>query len=61
MKCPQCVIENEKSCVYPGYSTKTLMATHCYYDEDGKFIYYDPNITTTEYKCSRGHEWTENK
>ncbi len=58
-RCPQCVNENKRSSVYPGLQMVTAMAGIAYYDEDGGFHYDDPNIYTTEYKCSNGHEWSE--
>ena len=59
MKCEECVKEGKTSCVYPGMSSTTLLAWQTYYDEDGKFVNDNPNRTTTSYKCSRGHSWTE--
>jgi len=61
MKCPQCQQEGKKSIITIGFSTTTLMSTHAYYDEDGKYHFHNPNITTTEYSCSNGHEWTEKR
>ncbi len=57
MKCPECIKNGEKSCVYIGMRTSTTMSTSCYYDEDGKLAINDPNITTTSYSCSNGHNW----
>ena len=59
MKCPRCVEGNKRSFVYVGMSLTTLMATHTYYDEDGKLHYDNPNKTTTNYSCSEGHKWQE--
>lgn len=59
MKCPTCVEENEKSTVNVGGSTRTLMPTHTYYDEDGRYHHHDPNRIKTTYECSRGHRWSE--
>ena len=61
MKCPQCIAENKRSCVYQGMSTTTLMEIAQYWDEDGNYVYHDPNITTTQYSCSNGHKWNEKK
>ena len=58
MKCPECVKEGERSCVYPGMSTTTCMGGQRYYDEDGRLHVHDPNVTTSEFSCSRGHKWT---
>ena len=60
MKCPQCTKEGKKSQVYPGMCTTTLLFCPPYYDEDGKYHNHDSNTTTTQYKCSNGHEWVEN-
>lgn len=59
MKCPDCEKEDKKSKVYPGMITRTLMGFHRYHDENGKYHFHDPNITTMEYVCSNGHEWKE--
>lgn len=58
MKCPECVKEGEKSRVYPGVSTTTSMSGERYYDEEGRLHVHDPNTTTADYTCSRGHKWT---
>ena len=61
MKCKECVANGQKSKVYPGYSTTTCAGVQTFYDEDGKFHIHDPNVTTTTYTCSNGHEWVEDK
>jgi hypothetical protein len=61
MICPECSVEGRKSKVYPGLSTVTLMASAPYYDEDGEYHDHDPNITTTRFACSNGHDWQEKK
>ena len=60
MKCPNCISENKKSCVYEGMTTSTLLYFQPYYDEDGKYHYHDLNTSTTHYKCTNNHEWYEN-
>jgi hypothetical protein len=45
--------------VYPGMSTTTLMYCPPFYDEQGRYHHHDLNTTTTGYRCSNGHEWTE--
>lgn len=57
MKCNQCEIESKKSTIQIGMSFTTAMMWHSYYDENGNLHNHDPNTTTTEYKCSNGHEW----
>lgn len=59
--CAECRDEGERSRVYPGPTTRTLMAGHRYYDEDGRLHISDPNKTTTAYVCSRGHRWEETR
>lgn len=59
MKCLQCVKEGKKSKVYIGGSSTTLLGVSRYYDEDGNYHVYDPNIITTNYLCSNGHFWSE--
>ena len=57
-KCSQCAKENKKSSVYIGSSWSTLMNSTSFYDKEGRYHYHDPNITTTGYRCSNGHEWS---
>ena len=59
MKCPECVKVRGRSVVTEGGGRTTLMSPNNYYDEDGIFHSHDPNITTTTYSCSNGHEWTD--
>lgn len=59
MKCPQCESTGMRSQVFPGPRYTTLMSSHSYYDEDGRLHHHDPNVSTTQYKCSNGHEWPE--
>ena len=61
MKCPTCVEESEKSKVYCGGSTTTLMGYSSYYDEEGEYHCHDPNKISTSYSCSRGHKWGVSK
>jgi len=59
MICSECKKEGKKSTINVGVSSTTLMATHTWYDEDGHMRVDNPNQTTTAYRCSRGHSWTE--
>ena len=59
MICPQCKKKGEKSKVYPGMGTSTLMHCPPFYDEDGKYHHHDSNRHTQEYSCSNGHKWAE--
>ena len=59
MKCPECQRQGLTSRVYPGMSCTTLMCDMSYYDENGDFHAHNPNKTTTDYRCSNGHTWTE--
>lgn len=61
MKCPVCQTEGLRSFVYPGMSSGTLMNIHLYYDEDGNEVVEDPNTYTTQYKCSEGHSFREER
>ena len=61
MRCPECIKEDKRSRVYIGGSTTTLMSTNSFYDENGDGHLHDPNTTLTEYRCNRGHHWTENE
>lgn len=58
MKCPECAGSSQKSRVYLGRSTRTLMGGgECYWDEEGESHQHDPNVTTTGFHCSLGHRW----
>lgn len=59
MICPQCQKEGKKSIIYPGMGYTTLVWNPPFYDENGKYHHHDTNATTSEYKCSNGHAWTE--
>lgn len=59
MICPKCKKQGKKSYVYPGVSSATLLYCPPFYDKEGLLHHHDSNITTTPYKCSRNHEWTE--
>lgn len=59
MKCEKCQLEGKKSTIQIGMSMTTCMGTNTYYDESGNFHYHDPNSTSTDYRCSNGHEWQE--
>lgn len=59
MKCPFCQADNQKSQVYPGSASSTLVNFTRYYDEDGLYHSHDPNTTTRDYSCSNGHKWRE--
>lgn len=56
-KCPFCVEEGLKSILYPNGSSETLMGWKSYYDEEGLYHSHNPNITTTNYSCSNGHNY----
>ena len=60
MRCPECVASKQSHSVHPNGSTCTLMSvTAGYWDEDDLWVQpHDPNITTTRYQCSWGHDWT---
>jgi len=59
MICPECKKQGLKSMVFPGSSSTTLMYCQPFYDPEGQYHHHDSNITTTEYECSNGHQWTE--
>lgn len=57
-QCPTCVKKGYKTKVYVGSTSCTLMAAIAYYDENGEFVYNDPNWSTTSCHCSSGHIFT---
>ena len=58
--CPKCRENNQKSRVYCGGTSSTLLAgPRPYWDEDGNHVVPpDPNTRTTEYWCSNNHRFT---
>ena len=59
MICEQCKEEGKKSKVYVGLTKKTTITWIPYYDEEGRYVNADPNVTTTEYACTNGHDFQE--
>ena len=57
MICDQCRCAGQRSRVYPGQMSTTLMASSPYYDEDGNYVHVDPNTTTEHFRCSNGHRF----
>lgn len=57
MKCPICVKKGLKSKVYAGPTFVTAMAGIAYYDEEGNYVYEDPNTRTTGFSCSNEHRF----
>ena len=57
--CPECLAQGLKSCVRPGVGNTTAMYCPPFYDSDGRMHFHDGNTTTTPYRCSNGHSWTE--
>lgn len=58
MKCPKCEKVGQKSSVQEHGTFATSMFVKRYWDDDGEKIHnHDPNIYSTSYSCSQGHEW----
>jgi len=57
--CPACQDSGWKSCVYEGPCYTTLIYIQPYYDENGNYQYNNPNTTTCQWWCSKGHYWSE--
>lgn len=57
MRCEKCIEQGLKSTIiiFPG--STTLMWSTPYYDEKGRLHDHNPNWSTTDYRCSNGHEW----
>ena len=55
MKCPECERQGMVSKLYLQYGPTTDMATHEFYDEEGKYHFHDPNSSTTIFKCTNRH------
>jgi hypothetical protein len=59
--CEQCQAADQRSKIFILQVSRTKIPYNPFYDELGNFCDNDPNITTIEFKCSRGHEWKEEK
>jgi len=58
--CPECQKLGQTSTVrVDGMGITTLMCAHSFYDEQGRHHYHDPNMTTWQFRCSKGHTWQE--
>ncbi len=58
MVCDECKKAGQKSFVYPGASSGSLLYCKPFYDQDGKLHDHDSNTSSTSYSCSNGHHWT---
>jgi len=58
MICQTCKAEGQKSTISVGCGMTTAMGYAPFYDEDGVLHIHDPNVTTRDYTCSRGHSWS---
>lgn len=65
MKCPECIKQGLRSRVKPDLTPKIRHAVYIivktYWDEDGVYHSHDPEITTTHYLCSNGHEFSKTR
>lgn len=59
VKCPECVKTDQRSVVYSEGGSSTLMDFSRYWDEDGVAHLHDPNTHTNNYRCSKGHKWSD--
>ncbi len=57
--CPKCKDSGDRSEVYPGLQTSTLMGGTTWYDEDGEYHNHNPNRSAQAFRCSKGHDWYE--
>jgi len=56
MLCPECQVVGLKSTLFAGRSESTVMHSTPFYDEEGVYHANNRNTTTTEYRCSQGHD-----
>jgi hypothetical protein len=56
MKCPSCEADGKLSTVTLYGETATDMAIKNFYDERGGLHCHNPNLYTTPWQCSYGHE-----
>lgn len=55
--CLKCADDGETSIVEELGSMRTLMYSAPFYDQEGRRHHHDSNISTTGFRCSRGHSW----
>ena len=60
MRCDRCIENNEAHTVTPGFTTRTLMMPRPgYWNEQNQWVESkDPNTTSVDYTCSKGHRWS---
>ena len=60
MRCDRCIENNEAHTVTPGIMTRTLMETlPGFWNEQNQWVEpADPNTTSVNYICSKGHRWS---
>lgn len=56
--CAACREEGLTSRVNVGLAYATLLGYVAFHDESGRHHTHDPNVTTTDYTCTRGHTWS---
>ena len=57
MICRYCKESGRTSRLYIGTAYRTAMGVTHYYDEQGHLHQDDPNVTSTDYHCSNGHQF----
>lgn len=57
--CKSCWAGGQLSKVFVQFYQAPLGEGTCYYDEDGRYHVHDGKEHKTQYKCTRGHEWTD--
>ena len=56
MFCPECLKQGLTSTLYTqNGGITTDMCVNTFYDENGKYHYHNPNVTSSEWHCSNGH------
>ena len=60
MRCDRCIENNEAHTVTPGMMTRTVMMPGPgYWNEQNQWVESkDPNTTSVDYTCSKGHRWS---
>ena len=57
MKCEACVRDGKRSTVHELSSITTSLQSNYFFDEDGEHHFHNPNVTTSSWRCSNGHEF----
>ncbi len=59
MICTKCRDSGQRSIIHILGTKQTQVPRDVFFDEDGEEHNHNPNIVTTQYRCSNGHRFEE--